>query len=252
LVDGDYEVFGQRLGADGTPVGTNDFRISDMGPVGASAFDPFRPDIAYNPNANEYVLTWHGDDNTPPLVEGELEIFGQRLAADGEEIGTNDFRVSQLGPDGSNPPNFDNVRPAVAYNSRTCDYVAAWSANTNTGGLAANEFEIWGRRIGAPACMVPAAPPVAPGPPPAPPVPPAPAGPIPGRCANPETGTDASETLDGTAFGDLISGLGGNDVINGLQGDDCLNGGTGRDRLFGGPGRDRLSGAGRCEHVRRP
>jgi CSLREA domain-containing protein len=74
------------------------------------------------------------------------------------------------------------------------------------------------------------------------PVPPAPAGPNPGRCANPETGTNASETLNGTAFGDLIFGLGGNDVINGLQGDDCLDGGSGRDRLSGAAGRDRLSG----------
>lgn len=241
LVDNDYEVFGQRLAADGSQVGANDFRISDMGPVGASGFEPFRPDISYNPNANEYVLTWHGDDNTPPLVDGELEIFGQRLAANGAEIGSNDFRVSQLGPDGNQV--FDNLRPAVAYNSRTCDYVAAWSANPNVGGLADNEFEIWGRRIGAPACVSPPTPPV--------PTPPE-TGPNPGRCANPKTGTDASETLNGTAFGDLISGLGGDDVINGLQGDDCLNGGpgrdrlsgaAGRDRLFGGRGRDRLSGA---------
>ena len=55
---------------------------------------------------------------TPPRVDNEREILGQRLAADGTEIGTNDFRVSQLGPDGDQ--RFDNQRPAVAYNSRTC------------------------------------------------------------------------------------------------------------------------------------
>jgi len=230
LVNDEYEVRGQRLAADGSEVGANDFRISDMGPDGNASFFTGRPDIAYNPNANEYVLTWHGDDDTPPFVDEEFEIFGQRLAASGAEIGTNDFRVTQVGPDGD--ANFDNNRPVVAYNARTCDYVAAWGGETNTGGLVDNEFEIWGRRIAAPACV----------PPPAPPAPPAPPGPNPGACANPKTGTNASETINGTAFGDLISGLRGNDIINGLQGDDCLNGNAGSDRLSGASGRDTLSG----------
>ncbi len=55
-------------------------------------------------------------------------------------------------------------------------------------------------------------------------------------------GTNAGETLNGTAFKDKISGRGGDDVLNGLDGDDRLHGGRGNDELNGSAGRDRLEG----------
>ena len=57
-------------------VGTNDFRISDMGPDGDATFGGGFPAVAYNPTANEYLVVWSGSDNTGALVTGELEIFG--------------------------------------------------------------------------------------------------------------------------------------------------------------------------------
>ena len=232
LVDNEFEVFGQLLAANGSQIGTNDFRISDMGPDGNTSYGANRPRLVYNPNANEYFASWHGDDNTPPQVNDEQEIWGQVLAANGSQIGTNDFRVSQDGPDGD--ITFAANRPAVDYNSRSCDYLDTWfTGNAGSLGSATEEWEVYGRRVAASACV----------PPPTPPTPPTPpAGPAAGPCANAKTGTNASETIEGTAFGDLISGLGGDDVINGLQGDDCLNGGAGRDTLSGSSGRDRLSG----------
>jgi hypothetical protein len=61
-------------------VGANDFRLSHMGPAGDPNFDAFDPAVAYNPTNNEYLVVWRGDDNTPPLVNDEFEIFGQRFA----------------------------------------------------------------------------------------------------------------------------------------------------------------------------
>jgi hypothetical protein len=240
LVDGEQEVFGQLLAADGLEIGPNDFRISDVGPDGDPNFDAFRPDIVYNPNADEYLISWHADEPSP--ADDHFEVYGQRLSGDGTEIGTNDFRVSVTEP--QTDPAYEANRPAAAYNSRTCDYMDTWSVgdifNLST---TSGEWEIYGRRIAAPACVPPPSPPSPPPPPPPPPPPAAPPpGPNPGPCANPKTGTNRSETLNGTAFGDLISGLGGDDVINGLQGDDCLNGGAGGDRLSGASGNDRLSG----------
>ena len=35
--------------------------------------------MVYNSNRNEYFVAWSGDDNRAPLVDDELEIFGQRV-----------------------------------------------------------------------------------------------------------------------------------------------------------------------------
>jgi len=39
-------------------IGANDFRISDMGRDGDVNFDASIPAVAYNPNANEYLVVW--------------------------------------------------------------------------------------------------------------------------------------------------------------------------------------------------
>ncbi|WP_323014049.1 VCBS domain-containing protein, partial [Devosia sp.] len=55
-------------------------------------------------------------------------------------------------------------------------------------------------------------------------------------------GTDAKNTITGTANGETIYGLGGDDTINGGNGDDTLYGGDGNDTLNGGNGNDILYG----------
>ena len=60
-------------------IGPNDFRISDMGPDGDTAFGDNHPAVADNPNADEYLVIWEGDDDTGTLVDDEVEIFGQRI-----------------------------------------------------------------------------------------------------------------------------------------------------------------------------
>ncbi|MEZ4651351.1 MAG: T9SS type A sorting domain-containing protein [Candidatus Eisenbacteria bacterium] len=146
LAEGEHEVYGQRLRDDGNEIGTNDFRMSDMGVDGDIDWDARQPDVAYNPDANEYLVVWEGDDNVGTLVDGETEIFGQRIdATTGTEVGTNDFRISDAGPDGD--PAWDAQKPVVVYNRVSHEYLVVWSGEDNVGALVAGEFEIFGQRL---------------------------------------------------------------------------------------------------------
>src|SRR5262249_14715908 len=162
LANDEVEIFGQRLdGLTGSEVGTNDFRISDMGPDGDPNFGAFGPAVAYNGAANEYLVAWQGADNTGALAADEDEIYRQRRAgARGAQVGANDSRLSDMGPDGN--ADFDAFSPAVAYNGAANEYLVVWSGDDNTGMLANDEYEIFGQRF-------------APPPPPSPPPPPPPA-----------------------------------------------------------------------------
>ncbi len=142
LTDNEYEIFGQRLNAEtGAEVGQNDFRISDMGPDGTSVYGAADPRIAYNQFSNEYLVVWWGDDNVSPLVNSELEVFGQRLDGAGAEIGDNDFRISTMGPNGNTSYQVDN--PQVVFNSTNREYIVVWDGIDD--GDAGQE--IYGQRL---------------------------------------------------------------------------------------------------------
>ncbi len=72
-----------------------------MGGIGDPDYAARNPAVAYDVGANEYLVVWEGDDNVGGLVQGENEIFGQRLdAATGMSCGANDFRISEMGGTG--------------------------------------------------------------------------------------------------------------------------------------------------------
>ncbi len=132
--------------ASGAEVGTNDFRLSDMGPDGDPGYDTALLAVSYNSTDNEYLVVWQGDDDTLPLLNEEDEIFAQRLDAEtGAEVGLNDFCLSDMGPDGD--PDYDASSPAVAYDSTAGEYLVVWSGDDDTSGLTDDEFEIFGQRF---------------------------------------------------------------------------------------------------------
>ena len=145
LVDEEFEVFVQRLSATGLEIG-NDSRISDMGPNGDVNFGAFSPAVAYNATADEFLVAWHGDDNTGALVDQENEIFVQRLSSGAVEIGT-DTRISDMGPDGNAA--FVATFPAVAFDATANQYLVSWTSDDNTGTLVDEEFEIFAQRLSA-------------------------------------------------------------------------------------------------------
>lgn len=142
--DGEAEIWGARVSGNGVLL-QNDIRISDMGPDGDPTYDALSPAIAYDPVANEYLVVWTGDDDTGALVEDEFDIYVQRLDAQGSPIGTKDFRISSMGPDGD--PAYDALAPAVAYNSRDDHYLVAWAGDDDTGSLVEGEFEVYVQRL---------------------------------------------------------------------------------------------------------
>ena len=63
MVDDQFEIFGQRLSADGGELAPNDFRISDMGGTADTALLSAVPAVAYNSQDNEYLVVWYGFDD---------------------------------------------------------------------------------------------------------------------------------------------------------------------------------------------
>ncbi|MFN7950733.1 MAG: hypothetical protein U0610_03325 [bacterium] len=128
-------------------IGSNDVRISDMGPNGDPAYDAFKPAVAYNSINDTYVVVWEGDDSTGGLVEGETEIFGQVITASGSQTGYSDVRISYAG--GTGTADYKAHDPAIAFNSTYGQFLVVWSADSPDGDLVDGEFEIWGQVVDA-------------------------------------------------------------------------------------------------------
>lgn len=134
----EFEIWAQRLASNGSEAGGNDFQVSDMGGASQGAFIPR---VAANPGSNEYLVVWLADDNVPPLVDNELEVFGQRLTASGGATGADDFRISTQGADGNTASEVSY--PSVTYDSGASEYLVAWQGEIGT----SNEFQIWAQRL---------------------------------------------------------------------------------------------------------
>ncbi|MEM8525536.1 MAG: hypothetical protein AAGG68_12925 [Bacteroidota bacterium] len=140
------EIWGQLVDAStDTLIGAN-FRISDLGDNNNPTIGVNAPKAVYNSTRNEYLVVFYGDNNVPPVVNGEAEIYGQRLDADGNEIGMNDFRISFLGDENETDPvirkKIDANFPDVVYNATNDEYMVVWH-----GDAPDNDFDVWGQRL---------------------------------------------------------------------------------------------------------
>ncbi len=133
-VSGQPDIFGQLMGAGGNEIGS-DFPISNVGAAGAAQ----RPAVAYNSTESEYLVVWEGKG---PPAAGEIEVFGQRVNADGTEDGT-DFRISNVGAEGVTTRGVSSA--AVAFNSTTNEYLVVWRGDD----LGEDDYEIQGQRLNA-------------------------------------------------------------------------------------------------------
>ena len=144
LVDDKFEIFGQRITAPtGAETGTNDFRISAMGPPGNANYDATNPAVTWDLSADEYLVVWQGDDDTGMLVDDEFEIFGRRLDSAGNLLGTNHIQLSDMGIDGDT--SFGAFAPGMAHNTTANEYLVVWQGDDDTAPLVDNEFEIFGQ-----------------------------------------------------------------------------------------------------------
>ena len=146
-LDEEFEIFGQRIDAtDGAEVGTFDFMISAMGGVGDTGDQARSPAVVYNPLHNEYLVAWEGTEDDQGTIEGEYEIYVQRLdAATGDPVGTNDQRISAMGGIGN--ALYHARSPAVAFDPVHDQYLVAWHGSHDQGGQTWGEFEIFVQRL---------------------------------------------------------------------------------------------------------
>ena len=146
VAQGELEVFGQRLDADGVEIGADDFRVTDLGVEAFNWYIVYSADVVYNPDADEYLVVCSAEDDQGGMTEGELEIFAQRLDGEtGAELGNNDFRVSDMGDSGT--ASFTAQWPRVAYHPGADEYLVVWRGDDNVGGLVDGEHEVFGQRL---------------------------------------------------------------------------------------------------------
>jgi hypothetical protein len=115
-----------------SPVLGSDFRVS--GPDGVS--DEWTPALAYNPEANEYLVVWSDFRNSPTW---HWDIYGRRVSAAGVPLGS-DFRISGTGATA------DEQEPAVAYDPDADIYLVVWTDGRDR---ATRSSDIYGRRVSA-------------------------------------------------------------------------------------------------------
>jgi hypothetical protein len=140
--DDEFEIWGRRLAMGSSDAIGPQFRISNVGAdVGAdpsAARDGLNPAVAYNTDEHEYLVTWEGDGLA---TDDEVEIFGQRVNADGTEEG-GDFQISNVGA--TDDPTFDAADSDVVYNPTAGEYLVTWEGESLGVDL---QSEISGQRI---------------------------------------------------------------------------------------------------------
>jgi hypothetical protein len=154
----EYEVFGQRLAADGTRLGGDPaFRVSTMGDPDdrndadvAAGGGFYGTDVVYNATDDEYLVVWTADHvGVDGIVNGEFDIWGQRLnytAGDAIQMTGGQIQISKTGTgNGSDTDGLDAYHPAVAWNSTENEYFVVWRADDAPGGNG--NFQIYGQRL---------------------------------------------------------------------------------------------------------
>jgi hypothetical protein len=115
---GPMNVVAQYLDAVGTPSGAPVL-------VSASLYDQLAPDVAYNAATGGYLVVWQDTVYVPPLERGaatttsplEFDIYARRLDSDGSVLGD---------PIAISTWQYDQVKPRLAYNDATDQFLIVW------------------------------------------------------------------------------------------------------------------------------
>ncbi|HEY3015907.1 MAG TPA: Ig-like domain-containing protein [Nocardioides sp.] len=139
--DNAFRIYGQLVTAAGAETGTNDFQISSLGSASDTTVEAFVPDVAYNPTAGNYLVTYENDGaNGTAGTANDFEIFGQLLTSAGAASGG----VVQLSQTGSPGASSHAQSPSIAYNVSDNHYLVSW-----VGDFSGDDQEIFGKRLDA-------------------------------------------------------------------------------------------------------
>jgi hypothetical protein len=118
------DIYGQRVGADGTLAGGN-FPISSVAEI------QVEPSLTYNSANNAYLVVWRDLRNRPTTM---ADVYGQIVSSSASLVGGN-FAISLAAG--------DQWAPEVAYNSTDNEYLVVWWDLRN--GLG--NSDVYGRRV---------------------------------------------------------------------------------------------------------
>ncbi len=126
-VAGKFEIHGRRVDASDGTLLANQLVLGSTGPAGDPLYDSYDPAVTYNPGTGEYLVVWSGDDNTPPQLNNEFEIFAQRLSGtDASALGGRS-KISHQGPDsGLLQKDFGAILPDLVLNPGRNEFLVVW------------------------------------------------------------------------------------------------------------------------------
>ncbi|MEM9533305.1 MAG: hypothetical protein AAGA23_20455 [Pseudomonadota bacterium] len=150
-----YDMFGRRISAGGTPLGSGKFRISysafvdsflraganlDCNP-GGQCLEAGRPGVVYDPSEGAYLVVWSG--NLRVQNDPDQEVYIRVLPA-GEDPAAvpNQTQISNMGSDSTS---FIARLPSIGVSSE--GVLATWWGDDNANGGIDDKFEIWGQQI---------------------------------------------------------------------------------------------------------
>jgi hypothetical protein len=141
------EIHVQRIDAGLGQVGIDDQQVSSAGPAGsAGTYAVDAPNASYHPVLRRYLVTWTGNDDARPVyTNGETELTGTVLDADGDEAAPQDFPISHMGAPGNLHVDFRDSSIAAPGARR---WLTIWSSDDPQPPLGDDEFDVHGRFVG--------------------------------------------------------------------------------------------------------
>ncbi len=121
----DWDIYGRRVGADGTPLGIQ------FGVAWESEKHVMNPDVAYNAAANEYLVAFELEFSAE-----DHDIYVRRVASDGTTIG-GEIRVAASSNYESNPK--------LAYSESDSEYLIVWERSVGSG--ASSHVDVYAQRL---------------------------------------------------------------------------------------------------------
>ena len=141
-------ILGQLIDATGKEVGS-DFRISDVGGDGNVFRIATAPDVVVNEQSGDFLVVWAGNaDKSGELLQLTEAVFGQFVDAKGNEIGSNDFPISN-GIELSESGRVAQSQPEAVYNSHADSFLVAFNRVTRDADGRNAAKRVFGRIINA-------------------------------------------------------------------------------------------------------
>ena len=141
--DDRYDIYGQRLSADGDLLDNPGTPEEETDPTVNFAISTANkaqsyPAVAYNANIGQYLVVWSDERNG---TNSGNDIYGKRVGGDGSFAPQGDFAISTAVD--------DQIAPALAYSTTSHQYLAVWQDERN-----GEQAHVYGQRVWWPGLLL--------------------------------------------------------------------------------------------------